>query len=87
MVLGAAERGGSIRVEADKRNDREILRSFVERHIADEAEALYTDEWPAYRGVAGKNTRHETVAALASCWGRLRLHNLSPQRKSRVFSV
>ena len=37
--------------------------------LADEdAEAIYTDEWPAYRGIEDANTRHETVNHRAEEW-------------------
>jgi transposase-like protein len=26
-----------------------------------DTEAIYTDEWPAYRGIADENTEHDTV--------------------------
>ena len=73
-MVGAAERRGSIRVETEERNDRKTLRSFVERYVADEAKAIYTDEWPAYRGIVGKNTRHETVAHSREEWVRGDIH-------------
>ena len=74
LVLGAAERGGNVRARVGKRNDRRTLRSFVERYVAENVEAFYTDEWPAYRGIAGKGTRHETVKHSDEEWVRGDVH-------------
>ncbi len=77
MVLGAIERGGNVRLKVDKRNDRKTLHRFIQSIAADEAEAIYTDEWPAYRGIADKNTRHETVNHRAEEWVRGQVHTNS----------
>ncbi len=61
MVMGAAQRGGEVRMEVGKVPSRKELHGFIERHVADDAEAIYTDEHAAYKGIAGENTRHETV--------------------------
>ena len=36
--------------------------------------AIYTDEWPAYRGIADENTRHETVNHKQEEWVRADVH-------------
>ena len=61
MVLGAVSRDGQIRLKVDQRNDRRTLHRFIRTHVADDAEAIYTSDWPAYRGIEDEDTRHETV--------------------------
>ena len=61
MVLGAIERGGDIRLRVEKRATRKILHKFAADHIAPTTEAIYTDEWVSYKGLADGDTRHETV--------------------------
>lgn len=74
MVVGAVERGGEIRLQVEKRNDRKTLHTFIKSHVSDEAEAIYTDEWPAYLGIADENTRHETVNHSQEEWVRGDVH-------------
>lgn len=35
--------------------------SFIRKNVAGDTEAIYTDEWEAYAGVADQDTKHETV--------------------------
>src|SRR4051812_42028738 len=46
MVMGAIERGGKLRVQAMPRPyaDRRTTTAFIDKHIADDAEAIYTDD-------------------------------------------
>jgi transposase-like protein len=60
-VIGAVERGGQVRLKVSKRVDRKALHEFLRAVIADEAEAIYTDDFMPYDGIADGNTRHETV--------------------------
>ena len=61
MVLGAIQRGGDVRLKKGQRATRKELHAFIRSTVHPDAEAIYTDEWPAYRGIGDKNTRHETV--------------------------
>ncbi len=61
IVLGAIERGGQVRLQVARNRARPELHAFINRHIVDAAEAIYTDDWKPYRGIADKDTRHETV--------------------------
>ena len=74
MVLVAVERDGEIRLKVEKRNDRKTLHGFIEEHVADDTEAIYTDEWPAYRGIEDDDTRHETVNHSVEEWVRGQVH-------------
>ena len=60
MVLGAIERRGGIRLRVGTSATRKELHGFI-RSTTEKPEAIYTDEWPAYRGIGNANTRHESV--------------------------
>lgn len=61
MVMGAIQRRGGVRLQVGHRPTKEELQAFVRAKIADETEAIMTDENRSYRGIADHNTRHETV--------------------------
>jgi transposase-like protein len=61
VVVGAFERGGAIRLKVVRGRDRETLQGFIRENTAGDAQAIYTDEWPAYRGIADQDTEHEAV--------------------------
>ena len=48
MVVGAAQRGGDVQLEPVEDATRKTLHGFIERNVADDAEAIYTDENAAY---------------------------------------
>jgi transposase-like protein len=60
-VIGAVERGGQVRLRVSSRVDRNALHAFLRAVVADEAEAIFTDDYQAYSGIADGDTRHETV--------------------------
>ena len=74
MVLVAVERDGEIRLKVEQRPDRKTLHGFIDDHVADDTEAIYTDELPAYRGLEDENTRHETVNHSIKEWVRGQVH-------------
>lgn len=61
IVVGAVERGGKIVLKVVPGTDTATLQGFVTRSTAPETVAIYTDEHASYRGIADKDTRHETV--------------------------
>ena len=61
VVVGAMQRGGNICLQVVRGTDRESLHGFIRENTAGNTEAIYTDEWPAYRGIADHDTRHEAV--------------------------
>jgi len=67
-IIGAVERGGRVRLKVTARVDRKALHDFLNAVIADDAEALYTDDYSAYDGIADGNTRHETVVHSRKEW-------------------
>lgn len=74
VVVGATQRGGGTRYKVVATNDRKTLHGFIKANVAESAEAIYTDEHPAYRGIADANTRHETVMHKAEEWVRGPVH-------------
>jgi transposase-like protein len=74
VVAGAAQRGGEIRLEVIDDRTREVLHDFIKKYTADNAEAIYTDDWPAYKGIADEDTRHETVNHSQEEWVRDDVH-------------
>ena len=74
LVAGAVQRNGDARLQTIPDTTRRTLHGFIDKHVADEAEAIYTDEWPAYKGIADEDTRHETVNHSAEEWVRGDVH-------------
>ena len=60
-IIGAVEREGRVRLKVSDRVDRKALHAFLKAVVSDETEAIYTDDYRAYYGIADENTRHETV--------------------------
>lgn len=73
-VAGAIERGGEIRLRLVPNVTRRELHGFIRATVADEAEAIYTDELRSYEGIADENTRHETVEHKSEEWVRGNVH-------------
>jgi transposase-like protein len=61
VVVGAFQRGGTIKLQVVTGRDRETLQGFIRENTAGDAQAIYTDELPSYIGVADENTEHEAV--------------------------
>ena len=61
VVVGAVQRDGAIRLQVVKGRGRDTLQGFVRENVAEDTEAIYTDEWEAYTGIADHDTKHETV--------------------------
>jgi len=85
IVVGAKQRGGSIKMQVVDTNDRETLHRFI-RDVASGAEAIYTDEWAAYQGIADADTRHETVNHRAEEWVRGPVHTNSIEGTWSLFN-
>ncbi len=77
LAVGAVERNGDIVLQAIKHADRDTLHKFIHSHTAPDTKAIYTDDWPAYNGIADKDTRHETVNHSAEEWVRGDVHTNS----------
>ena len=85
MVLGAVSRDGQIRLTVEKRADRATLHEFIRSEVAPDAEAIYTDEWPAYLGIGDANTRHESVNHRAEEWVRGDVHTNTAESAWSLF--
>lgn len=85
MVLGAVSRDGQIRLKVDKRADRRTLHRFIKAEVSPDAEAIYTDDWPAYIGIGDENTVHESVNHSAEEWVRGQVHSNSVESAWSLF--
>ncbi|MCZ7582669.1 MAG: IS1595 family transposase [Deltaproteobacteria bacterium] len=74
LVIGAAQRGGNVQIKKGKTRSRKDLHKFVGDNVSGEAEAIYTDDWPAYGNLGDGNTKHETVNHSADEWVRGDVH-------------
>ncbi len=74
IVVGAVEREGSLRLQTINSASRKNLHRFIHTNTAPDTEAIYTDEWPAYRGIGDADTRHETVNHSAEQWVNGKVH-------------
>ncbi len=77
LAVGAVEREGDIVLEAIKHADRATLHKFIHAHTTPDTKAIYTDKWPAYKGIADENTKHETVNHSADEWVKGDVHTNS----------
>jgi transposase-like protein len=75
IVLGAVERGGQVRLRVAPNRGKRAIEDFLVAEVADEAEALYTDDWDPYKNtIADKDTVHETVNHSEKEWVRGDVH-------------
>lgn len=84
-VIGAIQRQGDARLQVISRADRKTLHGFIKNHVAPDTEAIYTDEWAPYQGIADENTRHETVNHKAEEWVRGDVHTNSIENVWSLF--
>ena len=74
IAIGAVQRGGKIRLQVIQHADRVTLHKFIADNTAPDTEAIYTDQLPAYIGIADADTRHESVNHGAEEWVRGDVH-------------
>ena len=84
VAMGAVQRDGETRLERVESRDRETLHGFIHKHTAPDTEAIYTDDWAAYKGIADHDTRHETVCHSDEEWVRGDVHTNTIEN---VFSL
>jgi transposase-like protein len=73
LIIGALQRGGSVRLMFEKRGHRmtqTFAKDFLTECVDDSAEAIYTDENHAYHLVGDEDTRHESVNHNLEEWVR-----------------
>jgi transposase-like protein len=61
LVVGVVQCGGEVVLQIATDRTRKTLHEIALKHIAPEAVAIFTDEWPAYTGIGDHDIRHETV--------------------------
>lgn len=84
VAMGAVQRDGELRLEKVDSRDRETVHKFIHKYTAPDTEAIYTDDWPPYKGIADHDTRHETVNHSADEWVRGDVHTNTIEN---VFSL
>ena len=77
VVVGALQRGGDICLKVVRGRDRETLHGFIRENVAGDVQAIYTDEWEAYKGIADEDTEHETVKHRDKEWAKGDVHTNS----------
>lgn len=77
IVVGVMKRGGSIRLKKVENANRKTLHAFIKEHVADDVEAIYTDEWKGYGNLSDEDTKHEKVNHSAEEWVRGDVHTNS----------
>ena len=85
VVVGVVQRKGKIVLQVATGRDRETLHNFIKTHVSDDTEAIFTDEWPPYRGIADEDTRHETVNHSIEEWVRGDAHTNSIENVWSLF--
>jgi transposase len=74
VVVGALQRDGNICLQVVRGRDRETLHGFMRENVSGDVEAIYTDEWEAYSGVADSDTEHKTVNHSEKEYARGKVH-------------
>ena len=74
IVMGAIERGGEVRMEVVTDTRKKTMHGFINDHVADEAENIYTDSHVSYIGIGDENTTHESVNHRREEWVRGKVH-------------
>jgi transposase-like protein len=85
MVMGAIERDGRLRVRAMPDSRWDTIRGFVTDTVHDNAEAIYTDEHKAYRGLGDADTVHRSVKHSAKEWVRGQVHTNTVESAWSLF--
>ena len=69
IVVGAVQRDGQVKLECIPDTKRKTLDDFIGRTVTDKALAIYTDEFPAYRGLGKRmDIPHDTVQHNLNEW-------------------
>lgn len=75
MVVGAIERGGKVRVRAERSEPtRAVLEAFIKSAVSNSAKNIYTDSAPGYRRFGKIDPRHDQVDHTAEEYVRGDVH-------------
>jgi transposase-like protein len=85
LAVGAVERDGDIVLNSIDHADSETLGKFIHDNTTPEIEAIYTDEWPAYKVLDKQGIKHETVNHSADEWVRGGVHTNSVENVWSLF--
>jgi transposase-like protein len=72
LIVGAVQRDGEVRLRLERRMSKEGVQAFLAEHVADDTEAIYSDQFAS--GLGDWNTRHETVNHGDNEWARGDVH-------------
>jgi transposase-like protein len=61
LVIGAVQRGGGVRLGVIESRTREALHGFIDEHVDEETDAIFTDDYEAYKGIEDERTLHAMV--------------------------
>ncbi len=67
-VAGAVQRGGKVRLERIPNIRKPTLHAFINRHVKDETDAIYTDELLSYLGIGDADTKQRVVRHSVEEW-------------------
>jgi transposase-like protein len=84
LAIGAVERNGDARLQQINNRTHETLHDFIKATVAPDAKAIYTDDFPAYKGIEDADTKHETVNHSADEWVR---GSVSTNNIESIFSL
>ncbi len=84
IAIGAVERDGDVRLQKIDKRDKETLHNFIKNHIAPDTKVIYTDEFPAYKGIGNHDTKHEAVNHSQDEWVR---GDVSVNSVENIFSL
>ncbi len=68
LVVGILQRDGKVRMQKIAKADRKTLHKFIKTHTKPDTELIITDEYPAYKGIADHDTKHESVNHKKKQW-------------------
>ena len=77
VVVGAIQRGGKAVLQVVDDRGRQTLHQFIRNATRPDTKAIYTDEWPPYKGIEDEDTKHETVNHSQEEWVRGDVHTNS----------
>jgi transposase-like protein len=74
VVGGIVERGGDVRLSMLPNTTKKTLHSFINQFADPKTREIFTDEWPAYKGIADHDTAHKTVNHHKKQWVHGKVH-------------
>lgn len=85
MVLGAIERGGKVRLRVVPNARKHNVLGFLQDVVADNAQAIYSDEFRSYNKVGDEDTIHASVNHRREEWVRGEVHTNTVENVWSLF--